>query len=719
MQGEVIAGRYEIRAALGSGAGGAVYEAHDRLIERRVALKLFHLPPPGDTAAAEAHSRFRQGAKAAGRLSHRNIVAVFDYGEDSSRAWMVMEIIEGGSLKTLLDRGERLPIPQIVSLTRDVLSALAYSHERGVVHRDIKPANILLDTDGSAKVTDFGIARLEDASMTHTGALLGTPAYMAPEQLRGEAVGLRADLWATGVVLYQMLTGERPFEGSVTSIMQKALFTEPLPPSLSASVPAAFDQVVARALAKRPEDRYGSATEFLAALRGASAAATAARSPYAQAAANRDAPEEVTVVADRRDALLRPPLPFAASAASPQARRHGPAERAGGGPAAAGAGVGRAPRGDGAAQDDARRRNRMIGLVGGGAALAAAAVVALFMAAGSLSPGGGGWPRSGTVAESGGEVGTAPGPAATTAPPAPTAAAPATTVASAAATPSSAAVPPSTRDSGAQTPPAPPLSSAVPPSSAPVAPPPAAPPTPPRVAQAADPPAPAAPPAASPPPPPVPRLDMRRLANIAASMVNCGIVTAQADEASLTITGLARRDEAEKVRRSLETFRLPPGAARVELTEFDGPFCDLLATVRNDAAAPSPLRAALVSPPPLHGGQPLRFRVETPDWQSRLHVTYLSVTGDAIHLAAAPTLYGARSNVPFGDEGRWIADAPYGTDLLLVVASEAPLFNTRRRPAERVDEFTPGLSTALRAAREAPGNRVAVRVIPVQTAAPQ
>jgi eukaryotic-like serine/threonine-protein kinase len=212
---------------------------------------------------------------------------------------------------------------------------------------------------------------------------------------------------------------------------------------------------------------------------------------------------------------------------------------------------------------------------------------------------------------------------------------------------------------------------------------------------------------------------MRRLANIAASMVNCGVVTAQADETTLAITGLARRDEAEKVRRSLETFRLPPGTARVELTEFDGQFCDVLATVRNEVTAPSPLRAALVSPSPLHGGQPLRFRVETPDWQARLHVTYLSVTGDAIHLAAAPTLYGARSNVPFGDEGRWTADAPFGTDLLLVVASEAPLFNPRRRSIERIDEFTPGLSTALRALRDTPGNRMAVRVIPVRTAAAQ
>ena len=175
-----IAGRYTRRGTLGTGAGTVVYEAFDRLIERRVAVKVVTLPPIDDPETADAIARFRRGAKAAGGLSHPNIVAVFDYGEDAERAWIVMELVEGGSLKAVLDSGERLPIPVIVRLMGQVLDGLGYSHARGVVHRDIKPANIMLTPAGTAKITDFGIARLENSSMTHVGTMMGTPAYMAP-----------------------------------------------------------------------------------------------------------------------------------------------------------------------------------------------------------------------------------------------------------------------------------------------------------------------------------------------------------------------------------------------------------------------------------------------------------------------------------------------------------------------------------------------------------
>ena len=185
-------------------------------------------PPDDGSSAAEEHARFRQGARAAGRLAHPNVVSVFDYGEDAEIAWIVMEMVEGETLKALLDRQERLPAPVIVRLMGQILDALSYTHSRGVVHRDIKPANIMLTEDRVVKIADFGVARIENSSMTHVGTVLGSPAYMAPEQFRGDATDHRADIWAAGVILYQMLTGERPFEGGVTSVMQKALYVEPV-----------------------------------------------------------------------------------------------------------------------------------------------------------------------------------------------------------------------------------------------------------------------------------------------------------------------------------------------------------------------------------------------------------------------------------------------------------------------------------------------------------
>ncbi|HYZ33071.1 MAG TPA: serine/threonine-protein kinase, partial [Crenalkalicoccus sp.] len=268
-----IEGKYELRGMLGSGAMGTVLDALDRLIERRVAIKVVRRPPPGDPEAEEAHARFRREAQAAGRLGHPNIVGVYDYGENAEQAWIVMELVEGGSLKDRLDRQERFPVPEIARILEQLLAALAYSHNRGVVHRDIKPANIMLTADGTVKIADFGIARLENSSMTQIGTLMGTPSYMAPEQLRGETVDARADIWAAGVVLYQMLTGEKPFEGGFSAVMHKALNTEPAPPSqLSVTAPRAFDAVVAKALAKRPEDRFESAAAMAEAIRAAMAA---------------------------------------------------------------------------------------------------------------------------------------------------------------------------------------------------------------------------------------------------------------------------------------------------------------------------------------------------------------------------------------------------------------------------------------------------------------
>ena len=181
-----------------------------------------------------------------------------------------MEFVDGPSLKTLLDRQERFALADTVRVMEDLLAGLQFSHERGVVHRDIKPANVMLTSAGQAKIADFGIARIESSSMTQAGTLLGTPAYMSPEQFMGQVVDARTDIYSSGVLLYQLLTGERPFEGGMSAIMHKALNTEPPAPSqLSVTAPPSFDAVVRRAMAKRPEDRFPSARAFAEAIRAA------------------------------------------------------------------------------------------------------------------------------------------------------------------------------------------------------------------------------------------------------------------------------------------------------------------------------------------------------------------------------------------------------------------------------------------------------------------
>ena len=263
-------GKYEIRRELGRGAMGTVCEGWDPIIERVVAIKTVNLPEVEDEDTAEAIARFRREAQAAGRLQHPNIVGVFDYGEAGGVAYIVMEFVDGPPLKSVLDKKERFPLPMIVRIMEDLLAGLQFSHERGVVHRDIKPANLMLTKSGQAKIADFGIARIESSNMTQAGTVLGTPAYMSPEQVKGEVVDARSDIYSSGVLLYQLLTGERPFEGSMSSIMHKVLNVEPeMPSQISVTAPRAFDPVIRRAMAKRPEDRFASASEFMMAIRAA------------------------------------------------------------------------------------------------------------------------------------------------------------------------------------------------------------------------------------------------------------------------------------------------------------------------------------------------------------------------------------------------------------------------------------------------------------------
>jgi serine/threonine-protein kinase len=263
-------GKYTLRGTLGRGAMGTVYDGWDPAIDRRVAIKTVKLADAEDEETAEALARFKREAQAAGRLSHPNIVGVYDYGETEDLAYIVMEFVEGRSLKSLLDQEKRLPPPEAGTIMQQVLAGLGYSHARGVVHRDIKPANIMLTTEGQVKIADFGIARIESSSMTSVGTVMGTPAYMPPEQFLGEPVDARSDIYAAGVMLFHLLTGERPYEGSMTSIMQKVLSTDPGPlASARAPLPSVFDAVIAGAMAKAPANRYPSAGAFASALREA------------------------------------------------------------------------------------------------------------------------------------------------------------------------------------------------------------------------------------------------------------------------------------------------------------------------------------------------------------------------------------------------------------------------------------------------------------------
>lgn len=247
---------------------GTVYQAIDPLIERTVAIKTINLDLSKDERA-EFEERFYREAKSAGRLSHANIVTIYDVGETDDIAYIAMEFVKGESLREVLDSGVVLPVDVIVRIASRIASALNYAHENNVVHRDIKPANIMITPGYEAKIMDFGIAQISTGSRTQLGTVLGSPKYMAPEQVEGQAVDGKTDIFALGVVLYEMLTGAMPFTGdNLSAIMYKILNEPPVPPrTINPRVPPGFDRIIFRALAKRPEDRYQTAREFARDLR--------------------------------------------------------------------------------------------------------------------------------------------------------------------------------------------------------------------------------------------------------------------------------------------------------------------------------------------------------------------------------------------------------------------------------------------------------------------
>jgi eukaryotic-like serine/threonine-protein kinase len=275
-------GKYQITRELGKGAMGMVYEGWDPIIERRVAIKTILPEFLADAESEEAVARFKREAQASGRLQHPGIVQVYEYSEDNGMAFIVMEYAEGAELKDYLKKGKRFEMVHIFEIMKQLLVALDYSHKQGVVHRDIKPANIMVTNGLKVKLMDFGIARIGTSSMTQVGTVVGTPSHMAPEQLMGLTADGRTDLWATAVVLYEMLTGKNPFLADTpAAVMHNVLSSEPPPPSYyRPDIPTTIDTFFKQALAKKPADRFATARDFLtsllAALQGKEFTATVA-----------------------------------------------------------------------------------------------------------------------------------------------------------------------------------------------------------------------------------------------------------------------------------------------------------------------------------------------------------------------------------------------------------------------------------------------------------
>src|SRR5580698_3402621 len=259
-------GRYEIVGELGRGAMGVVYKAKDPQIDRIVALKTVALRGQEPEEEEEFRKRFLNEAQAAGRLHHPGIVAIFDVGENPENhdPYIVLEYVDGQPLNRILAREKKLSPAKALQLTEEIAEALDYAHAQGVTHRDIKPGNILVTQDGHAKISDFGIAKLNLAHFTVPGRVLGTPAYMAPEQLNGEGVDGRSDLFSLGVILYAMVTGHSPFQGdSATTVSFKVANREPVAASaLDLSLPRELDEVISRAMSKDREQRYQRGAEF-------------------------------------------------------------------------------------------------------------------------------------------------------------------------------------------------------------------------------------------------------------------------------------------------------------------------------------------------------------------------------------------------------------------------------------------------------------------------
>lgn len=265
-------GRYRIQGVLGKGAMGLVYDGVDPRLDRRVAIKTI-LTSTLDEATAKHYSmRFMREVRAVARLNHPNIVQVYDYGTQGDLAYIVMEYIDGRELKDSFDGKQPFAFATVLRMMGELLDALEFAHEAGVIHRDVKPANVMLDSGERVKLTDFGVARITDpdadlGEATRAGAMIGTPSYMSPEQIQGQPIDRRTDVFSAGVLFYQMLTGKKPFEGTGWALARKIVQEDPVPVTQLVQVPLDVDRVLARALAKSLDYRYPAARDFAEALR--------------------------------------------------------------------------------------------------------------------------------------------------------------------------------------------------------------------------------------------------------------------------------------------------------------------------------------------------------------------------------------------------------------------------------------------------------------------
>jgi serine/threonine-protein kinase len=324
-------GRFEILREIGRGAMGQVFLAHDPAIERQVAIKTIALPPgTSEQEARETSLRFLREAQAAGRLLHPNIVTIFDVGEENGLSFIAMEFIDGETLDRRARPGALLPPVEVLGLIVQAAAALDHAHAAGVIHRDIKPANLMRLADGTLKITDFGLAKDPSANLTQSGVLLGTPSYMSPEQIQGRTLDGRSDLFSLGVVLYELLTGVRPFEAdSISTIIYRVLYEDPRPPAAhNPALPPEINLMLAKALAKVPDRRYDTGAALVVDLRKAFSALapeTLSR-PFPRAAAG-PSPARPSLPPPSPSAAAAParPAPVTAPTPASAARRAGTA----------------------------------------------------------------------------------------------------------------------------------------------------------------------------------------------------------------------------------------------------------------------------------------------------------------------------------------------------------------------------------------------------------
>jgi len=262
-------GRYKIIKEIGRGAMGVVYQGYDPKIDRIVALKTIRKDRLSESRDAEdLVTRFQREIRAMGKLVHPNIIVIYDTGEDEETAYVAMEFVEGDTLENLIQKGIRFPAEKIIDIMEKICDGLEYTHRQGIVHRDLKPSNIMLLKEERVKITDFGISKAVGASsssMTQAGIFLGTPSYMSPEQIAGRKLDGRSDLFSLGIILYQLLTGEKPFfANTISTLMYNIVNRDPIPPSqIDSSIPSHYDEVIAKALAKDADKRYQTAKDFV------------------------------------------------------------------------------------------------------------------------------------------------------------------------------------------------------------------------------------------------------------------------------------------------------------------------------------------------------------------------------------------------------------------------------------------------------------------------